>query len=64
MVSSMGGEGNAGDGEVVDGKHVASKARHVDDNGGMTCEAEVSGGVVEYSGDMKVSGDGVEYLGV
>ena len=53
MVSSIGD--NAGDGEVVDGKHVASKGRDVGDNGGMTCGAKVSSGV-EYSGGMKVSG--------
>ena len=39
----------AGDGEVIDAKHVAFKARDVGDNGGMTCEVEVSRGGVEYS---------------
>ena len=51
MVSSM--RGNV-IGDVVDG-NVASKGRDVDDNGGMTCEGEVSGvGGVEYTGGMKV----------
>ena len=62
MISLM-GDSATGDGEVVDGKHVASKAGDVGDNGGMTCGAEVSGGGVEYSGGMKVSRGGVEYLG-
>ena len=54
MVSSM--RGNVvGDGEVVDGKHMTSKARDVGDNGRMTCGAKVSGGGVEYSSGMKVS---------
>ena len=54
MVSSMGGNA-AGDGEFLDGKHVTYKARDVSDNGGMTCEVEVSGGGVEYSGGIEVS---------
>ena len=41
MVSSMGSNAT-GDGEVIDG-NVASKAGDVGDNGGMTCETEVSG---------------------
>ena len=53
MVSSM--RGNSSDGEVVDGKHVASKVGDVGDNGGMTCAMEVSGSGVEYSGGMEVS---------
>ena len=40
MVSSMGGNVL---GDVVDG-NVASKARDVGDDGGMTCGGEVSGG--------------------
>ena len=40
MVSLMGGN-VIGDGEVIDGKHVASKAGDVGDNGGMTCGVEV-----------------------
>ena len=51
MVSSMGD--NAGDGEVVN--MLASMARYVDDNGGMICGAEVSGGSVEYLSGMEVS---------
>ena len=51
-------EGNAGDGEVVDGKHVASKAGDVGDNGWMTCGVEVSGVGMEHSGGIKVSGGG------
>ena len=30
------------------------KVEDVDDNGGMTCEGEVSGGGVEYASGMKV----------
>ena len=69
MVSSMRGN-DVGD---VDG-NVAFKAGDVGDNGGMTCEGEVSKGGVEYVGGMKVweggmenscgmevSGGGVEY---
>ena len=40
MVLLMGGNA-ACDGEVIDGKHVASKAGDVGDNGGMTCGVEV-----------------------
>ena len=54
MVSSM-KDNVVGDGEVVDGKHMTSKARDVGDNGRMTCGAKVLGGGVEYSGGMKVS---------
>ena len=54
MISSI--RGNVvGDCDVVD-DNVASKARDVGDNGGMTCEVEASGGGVEYEGGMKVSG--------
>ena len=60
MVSSM--RGNAiSDGEVLDGKHVASKVGDVGDNDRMTCGEEVSWGGVEYLGGMKVSRGGVEY---
>ena len=34
---------------------MASKVGAVGDNGGMTCGAKVSRGVVEYSGGMEVS---------
>ena len=57
MVSSMGDNATGG---VVNG-NVASKARDVDDNGGMPCVVEVSRGSVEYASGMKVSGGGVEY---
>ena len=57
MISSMGGNDT---GDVVDG-NVTSKARDVDDNGGMTCGAEVSRGGVDYAGGMKVYEGGVEY---
>ena len=50
MVSSMGGNAAV---DIVDG-NVASKAGDVDDNGGMTCGAEVFRGGVEYIGGMKV----------
>ena len=46
-------------GDVVDG-NVASKARDVGDNGGMTCGGEVFGGGVEYMSGMKVWEGGVE----
>ena len=54
---------------------MASKARDVGDNGGMTCGGEVFRGGVEYASGMKVwggvenscgmevLGGGVEYLG-
>ena len=73
MVSSMGGNDV---GDFVYG-NVASKAGDLGDNGGMTCEGEVSRGSVEYAGGMKVwkggmenscgmevSGGGVEYSSV
>ena len=50
MVSSMRGNDV---GDVVDG-NVASKARDVGNNGGMTCGGEVSRGSVEYASGMKV----------
>ena len=50
MILSMGGNAAS---DVVD-SNVASKARDVGDNGGMTCGAEVSGGGVEYAGGIKV----------
>ena len=50
MVSSMRGNDVS---DVVD-SNVASKARDVGDNGGMTCGGEVSKGGVEYTGGMKV----------
>ena len=56
MVSSMGGNDV---GDVVDG-NVVSKVEDVGDNGGMTCEGEVSEGGVEYADDMKVWEGGVE----
>ena len=46
-------------GDVVDG-NVISKVGYVCDNGRMTCEVEVFGGVVEYAGGMKVWEAGVE----
>ena len=46
---------------IVDG-NVASKARDVVDNGGMTCGGEVSRvGGVEYVGGMKLWEGDVEY---
>ena len=45
-------------GDVVDGS-VASKARYVGDNGGMTCRAKISKSGVEYAGGMKVWEGGV-----
>ena len=56
MVSSMGGNDV---GDVVDG-NVASKARDIGDNGGMTCGREVSRDDVEYASGMKVWEGGVE----
>ena len=56
MVSSM-GDNDVDD--VVTG-NVASKARDVGENGGLTCGGEVSGGGVEYSSGMKVREGGVE----
>ena len=56
MVSSMGGNAV---GDVVDG-NVASKARDVGDNSGMTCRGEVFRGGVEYVSGMKVLEGGVE----
>ena len=56
MVSSMGGNDV---GDVVD-VNVASKARDVGDNGGMTCGGEASRGGVEYASDMKVWEGGME----
>ena len=50
-------------GNVVDG-NVASKARDVGDNGGMTCGGEVSKGGVENACDMEVLGGGMEYSSV
>ena len=62
MVSSM--RGNASDGKVEDGKHVASKGEDVGDNGGMTCGAEVLGGVEISSANRvnDVDGDNIVSL--
>ena len=57
MVSLMGGNATC---DVVDG-NVASKARDVGDNAGMTCRVEVYGDGVEYAGGMKLQDGGVEY---